>query len=129
MCINKEAVISIILPTLLNDEQDVVDIINRMKEEHGDSLRIYIIPFDEKTETAIVISDRDLDDEEVIAFYEDIMEYHHETDDLSENEVDVRDQEVKDKWLNGKFTLWTLSDDHLKETECCCSCCNCEKPE
>lgn len=105
-----EAVVSIFLSTLAEDEQAVYEAIasitnngEPVTESYGNKIKL-----NDSGEYAIIVSDRQLTSEEARAFYDDIMEYHHAKDELPEEEIAIRDEEVKTKWLNGNFNWWAL---------------------
>lgn len=107
---HEEARISIILPSLLEDDQDIDCLISKTVYKLEGKSYIYKIDEDLKQST-ILISDRQLTEEKVCEYFEQIMRYHQAIDeDLSEEELIIRDNEVKEKWLNGNFNYWLLDE-------------------
>jgi hypothetical protein len=116
-----EAVVSIFLSTLediteCKSKSDVFEAMLNVKSDgteykgqtYGQKLKL------EDNEYAIVISDRYLTSIEARTFFEDIMEYHQDIENLSEEESKLRDEEVKSKWLNGNFNWWALGSGKLE---------------
>jgi curved DNA-binding protein CbpA len=107
-----EARISIFLPTLKNlKSKSVYD----MQKEYG-QLYQYEIPFYDTNEKAFVITDRLMSQELAEAYYEQVMNYHQGiSENLLQEEEEIRDKEVREKWLNGNFNYWLFEEE--KEVE------------
>lgn len=114
-----EAVVSIFLSTMYESEEAIYGAIIGLtyNGQPVDRSFGHKLKFDDSDEYAIVVSDKKLTDEEARAFYDDIMEYHHAKDELPEEEIAVRDEEVKTKWLNGNFNWWAIGAGKVDSTE------------
>ena len=99
-----EAVITIFIPSLFDDPKEICE--QTLGINHDGPLYGNKILLDDGEDFVLLVSDRELSQEEAGAFYEDIMEYHQE--ELSDEESIVRDEEVKTKWLNGNFNWWCI---------------------
>jgi hypothetical protein len=106
---HKEAKISILIPEIATQT---------MNEMLGDLIlqnQIYTYNIGKilKTDNVIMISsDRELSEEEVIKYYMQIMIYHQGIGEtLTEKQLEMRDEEVKNKWLNGYFNYWILEEE------------------
>lgn len=116
-CKNSEAKITIIIPELLEDKS-ARDVQIETMEKNKDATFGYYLTLTEDGVVVggnvgacdvIIITDRQLEDYLVLQYYNEVMSYHQAIDEeLLDEEYEIRDQEVKEKWLNGNFNYWIL---------------------
>lgn len=121
---NTEAIISIYLPTLAKEnetEQTVYATMMQVElngEPYTGPLYANKILLEDSNDFVLLVADRDLNAEEARTFYDELMEYHQGIDhNLSEEELAVRDEEVRTKWLNGNFNWWGLGSGKIEAPE------------
>ena len=106
-----EAKVSLIVPTLLNGRKSI-DIYNELVNKTSDILFVNIIKIDgiELMEEQIqLISNVKLTEDQAYEYYFEILSYYMGVEDkLSESEIEIRENEVKEKWLNGNYNYWIL---------------------
>jgi hypothetical protein len=104
-----EVTLTIFVPSLLPNSNNETIYEVAISKDYGVPVVGHKIQFEDSNEFAILVADRELTGVEANTFFQEIMEYHQATnEELSEEEMAVRDEEVKTKWLNGNFNWWCL---------------------